>query len=141
MSNRLDIRHARCSTLEGGTVRVSTRVLLVADRPAPSAEENSYPFCSTKHCSGWLNRQLDEHDIQERNLLWLNSSSKSGIATDLSILDRVDYQYICLLGKKAEEWAQDIKHRGVLVFCHPQFHRRFKSDEPYQLIQFLKTAS
>lgn len=140
MMNRLSIRHARCAALEDTTVRVRATVLLIADRPAPSAEENSYPFCSTKHCSCWLNRQLDEHNIQEQNLLWLNSSSKSGVAVDLLILDRIDCEYICLLGKKAEEWARNINHRHVIGFSHPQFHRRFKASEPYPLIEFLKTV-
>lgn len=119
-------------------------VVIIGDRPGPAApKEPDYhhtPFYSVKHCSGWLNELLFEWDIDESKLLWLNAYDKDGKPTADSILVKneppqgVDgFPTIIALGGNAERW---LKKNGWTIFIkttHPQYHKRFRNKERYDL--------
>jgi hypothetical protein len=118
------------------------QILLVGDRPGPSAPKEQYyhhtPFYSTKHCSGWLNMLLEEENIPEKKLVWINSADENGKHYPISLATSMKPKKIIALGGKAADW---LKKNGVKDFIkvpHPQFWRRFKSKEPYVLIELLK---
>jgi len=121
---------------------VPNAILIVGDRPGPAAPlDPSYhhtPFYSTKHCSGWLNAALYLEGIPEERLIWLNSADKDGKPTDFDILLKLEPDMVITLGGNASKWV--LKSDAVAEwykFDHPQYHKRFKNNEEYQLIEFL----
>jgi hypothetical protein len=120
---------------------VSTKFLLVGDRPGPSAPQtDNYhhtPFYSTKYCSGWLNSALFLEGIDENNLVWVNSADWRGNPTRASILEHVVVDQIIALGGAAASWCKKVGAPFVSVY-HPQFHKRFKSAERYALLDILR---
>jgi hypothetical protein len=119
-------------------------VVIVGDRPGPSApKEPDYhhtPFYSVKHCSGWLNELLWEWKIDERRMLWLNAFDKDGVPTPDELLVKIEppqgpssFPTIIALGGNAERW---MKKNGWTIFIkafHPQYHKRFRNKERYDL--------
>jgi hypothetical protein len=98
------------------------------------------PFCSTEGCSGWLNQLLENAQIPEEKLFWVNSVH-DGVNTDLeSLICRLKPYHVVALGKTAHA-ALDFHGIVHHYFSHPQFHKRFKHNEPYPLIQFLKSVT
>lgn len=83
-------------------------VLIVGDRPGPSApKEPGYhhvPFYSTKHCSGWLNKQLEFEGIPEEKLIWLNSADENGNFYDIGIIEAMQPDVIIAMGGNAQKW-------------------------------------
>lgn len=121
------------------------KFVIIGDRPGPGrpTEQNYHhtPFYSTKNSSLWLNKQLVENNVDEDSLLWFNAELADGSALDpIHIQDTLRYQptYI-VLGGKAEAWfkkaAPGVPYKKVY---HPQFAKRFKSKEPYELLEILK---
>ena len=120
-------------------------ILLVGDRPGPGApKDEGYhhtPFYSIKHCSGWLNTALHLESIPEEKLIWINSADKDGISTDFSIVERIQPDVVVALGGNAEKW---LKKNGVAnyAYCHhPQYHKRFRNSERYQLLDILRSLT
>ena len=121
------------------------KFVIIGDTPGPGrpTEQNYHhtPFYSTKNSSLWLNRQLVENNVDENTLLWFNAELADGSSLDpIHIQDTLHFNatYI-VLGGKAEAWfkkaAPKVPYRKVY---HPQFAKRFKSKEPYELIEILK---
>lgn len=114
-------------------------VLLVGERTS-HPERNKYhaPFCSVKGCSGWLNAKLEEAEIPERELFWINALDNDGTPMDLRrIYDELQPRDVIALGRIAERQLQKfgIEHKQV---PHPQSWKRFKHHQPYPLIDLLK---
>lgn len=119
--------------------------VIVGDRPGPAAPlDPSYhhtPFYSIKHCSGWLNTLLFLEGIDENELSWVNAYDKDGTPTDPAIVEDLSNDFtprIIALGGNAEKW---LKKNGFPVWIkvdHPQYHKRFKNKQNYQLIPILK---
>lgn len=140
--NRLQARKARFFKCVKNARSLSTKVLLVGDRPGPGAPTDpSYhhtPFYSIRNCSGWLNKQLHDAEIPEEDLLWVNSADKDGVVSDGSFLVNLEgTQVIIALGGNAAKWCakQGLAHE---LIHHPQYWKRFRSKEPYVLIPLLK---
>ena len=123
---------------------LKAKVIIVGDRPGPSAPtDTNYhhtPFYSVKHCSGWLNVQLYERGIREKDLLWINAADRLGNPTDPSILkgntSLLGLRIISLGGNAARWCAKDCK-MGSEMFHHPQYWKRFRNKEPYPLLDRL----
>jgi len=141
IQERLELRKTIFEKFKQG--KLNGGILIVGDRPGPSApKEPGYhhtPFYSTKHCSGWLNAALHVEGISETNLVWINSVDEKGQETDHRLVERLEPESIIALGGNAASWV--MKH-GLLNFIkvtHPQFHKRFKNSERYELLDLLAT--
>lgn len=116
-------------------------VVIIGDRPGPSAPQDPdyhhTPFYSTKHCSGWLNALLWEWGIDENRLLWLNAYDKDGVPTDDKLLENnapnSQFPSIIVLGGNAEKWVKKNGWTSYMKVDHPQYHKRFKNKERYDL--------
>ena len=140
VQKRLDVRKSIFKKFKLG--RWQGGVLIVGDRPGPSApKEPGYhhtPFYSTKHCSGWLNAVLHVEGISETNLVWINAADEKGQDTSFDLVERLHPEAIVALGGNAEKW---LKKNGCTCFIkvtHPQYHKRFKNSERYELLDVLK---
>jgi len=119
-------------------------VLLVGDRHGPSiqpyATDYNLAFCDMAKAgsSYWLSQQLDNSNIEERHLYWINAYDKEGIPTEPYFIEQLKPVAILTMGDSAARWCQSnaIAHEQ---FSHPQYHKRFQFKEPYPLIQRLET--
>lgn len=141
IEKRLEVRVDRFHRITAGSL-IKADVILIGDRPGPAAPEQKnflhVPFNSLKHCSGWLNKQLEENDIPESRLAWVNAYDKKGNPTDPDIVDFVmGKPVVYALGGNAEKWCKKMGVHYDCVFPHPQYWKRFKSKESYPLIDRL----
>jgi hypothetical protein len=123
------------------------RCVIIGDTPGPGRpKDKNYhhtPFYSTKNSSFWLNKMLVENNIDEKQLLWFNSTLANGDELDpihIKDLDRRgDERVFIVLGGNAEKWFKKAAP-GVPYYkvFHPQYAKRFRSKEPYALIDLLK---
>lgn len=138
---RLFIRKARyLSALNGNAV--DAKYIIVGDRPSPSAPViggyHYTPFFSLRYCSGWLNRLLEVNQIDERNLLWLNSANLAGESANFDVVRDYDCEYIAL-GSNAEKWLISNGKTQIHKTYHPQYWKRFRSKERYPLLDLLRS--
>ena len=125
-----------------GNYTPGVRVLLVGEQTShPEVNKYHAPFCSTKASSGWLNAQLCEAMIDEKDLFWINALDNDGSEVDLKALyAHLKPQFVFALGKVAERQLQ--KHKiTYTAFAHPQYWKRFKSKDPYPLIPTLRICT
>ena len=121
-------------------IKQSKDILIVADRPGPKAPQtDAYhhtPFYSKLHSGGWLNSLLVEAKIPETRLFWSNMATWDNKPGDIEILTARPWKHVAALGNNA---AKFLKKNNVAFtkFDHPQYHKRWKSDEAYQFIQWL----
>lgn len=138
---RLELRRKLYEAALAGKIRDTDRVLIVGDKPGPSAPTDSRyhhtPFYSTKHCSGWLNACLEVEAIPEEKLIWLNAADRLGNEFDLALVNRLNPDTIIALGGNAQKWLRKgcISHVEVV---HPQYHKRFHNAERYVLLDILQ---
>jgi hypothetical protein len=143
---RVILRKKRFLALTGkrGTFDPSTcDVLLVGDRPAPSAPDDANfhytPFGALWNSSLYVNMELHKGGIDEARLAWVNSADFHGVPQDYSVLD-LPWKHVIALGGAGSKWLkkspQKIPHE---IFHHPSSWKRFHSKEPYPLIDYLKT--
>ena len=114
---------------------------IIGEKPsAQSPLKRSYPFGDTSGCSGWLNTLIIKGRIKEESLFWVNAINLDGSENDPSMINELKPKQIVCLGKVAEKWA---KKNGweFVSFPHPQYWKRFKSKEPYPLIEFLRRST
>lgn len=92
-----------------------------------------WPFASfeTGGCSRWLATQLDDGEIPEHTLLWVNSDQ------DLTTIHHPTRRKYIALGSVAVAKLEKLGW-PYEVFSHPQRHKRFFFNQPYPLIEFLK---
>ena len=116
------------------------KVILIGDRPNLRTQDQlpyHVPFVtfSGRGCSDWLAEKLEEGGIKEADLDWYNAYDDKDTPLDVSALP-ADLPVVAL-GRHAEEWC---KEAGVShARCpHPQVHKKFHSEKPYQLIDILK---
>lgn len=121
-------------------------VLIVGD--APAKHHDNFPFISLRRngCSWWLADQLSDALIPEQRLYWVNAFRENNSPEDLKLVaECLKPRYVACLGRTAYSAfiAQSTEYpiRKVLLFDHPQFHKRFKYNQPYKLIEFLKAVN
>lgn len=100
---------------------------------------HQYPFVSFSHqgCSAWLTDQIEAAGVPEEKILWANADQ------DLTFLTDTKYAgtRFITLGSEAYQKLQAgyaIKSRRV---PHPQSWKRFNHNEPYPLIEHLRSLS
>jgi hypothetical protein len=91
-----------------------------------------WPFASFSKlgCSQWLTEQLGDHDVWEKDLLWINADQ------DLSVLYDLEPERIVALGKEACTQLYRLKIMAATV-PHPQHHKRFNITKPYELFDYI----
>lgn len=89
-----------------------------------------WPFASFSNegCSQWLASQLERADVSEQTLLWVNSDQ------DLSLLP--DGTTVVALGGTAAR-ALERAGRAHVTVAHPQWWKRFRYNQPYELMLHL----
>jgi hypothetical protein len=113
-------------------------VLLIGEQSACKGLDR--PFCSTRGCSGWLNKQLDLERIPEERLFWLNALDNDDKPIDIkTIYEQLRPSIVIALGNVAKKVCidQEIPHEFVY---HPQYWKRFHSKERYPLFDLLKIS-
>lgn len=128
--NRLELRTFNYLNPSSG------KILIVGEKPNPNKDwkPERVPFCSNGHCSGWLNKKLDDCNIDENKLQWLNAFDDYGVETSREeLLKRLPAIKVIALGNVASKWLDknDVEHVKI---PHPQYWKRFKSKEEYPLI-------
>jgi hypothetical protein len=142
IASRLDTRKQIYTAILNNQLE-TVEVLLVGDRPGPSAPKDELyvhtPFLSVKHCSGWLNALLHANSIPERRLAWINSSDRIGTPLNFDIVRKLRPTRILALGGNAERWLVKNGCASYIKIDHPQYWKRFKNSQPYPLVDVLKT--
>jgi len=147
IARQLEIRKDNYLLALSRAYSCDVKVVILGDKPGPGRPTDPgwhhTPFYSTRQSSLWLNRLLVDCGIDEHDLLWFNVEHANGKPLDpihLRDLERFRPTFICL-GGQAEMWMRRNAptSRYEKVF-HPQFVRRFKSREPYELIDLIKKA-
>lgn len=118
-------------------------VLMVGDRHGPSIQPYqinfNLAFCDMAKAgsSYWLSDKLDEGQIPEERLYWINAYDKNGQETSVEFVEWLKPIAIFTLGDSAAKWCE--KHRlRHEQFTHPQWHKRFMHHSPYPLISRLR---
>lgn len=126
-----------------GRWKISGVVLLVGDKHGPSLQpyqvNSNIAFCDMAKVgsSFWLSQKLDEANIPEDRLYWINSYDKSNLPTNSEFVHKLNPITILALGDVAAGWCEKNQLRYE-PFSHPQYHKRFKFSDPYPLIERLK---
>jgi hypothetical protein len=120
---------------------IKGNILLVGEQASdPKNAPEQQPFCSSKGCSGWLNRLLEEDGVPEDKLYWLNALNNDGSVVNFrSYLAALEPSTVIALGNVAARVCseQDIP----FVKCyHPQYWKRFHSMKPYPLLDLLQQS-
>jgi len=124
----------------------SKSVLLVGERPGGFGGRWHLPFVSLRAdgCSAWLAEQLEEYDIPESALYWVNAYESVDVPLDPHFLTALQPKHVFALGEEARDWCvAHLRDHGVgreewSPHFHPQYHKRFHSKKPYPLIKELK---
>lgn len=144
-----DFQHARLEDIFEASIQIRTPchpldvqsagnwaadIILVGENFAERKDQDpwyQWPFASFsgEGCSQWLTNEL-EHVRQENELLWVNSDQ------DLSFLDGSEDREIYALGSKAAAELSKLNIDAAVV-PHPQHHKRFHSNQPYELIKLI----
>ena len=131
---RIELR--RRNSAEGASI------LLVGDRPAPSAPRDPrlhVPFGALKNSSLYINMALQAAKINEAELSWVNAADARGVPTEYQILE-LPWKHIIALGNKAAAWLKKSpQHPHFVTVHHPAAWKRFHSKEPYPLIELIGT--
>lgn len=112
--------------------------VLVGEQVNPQVmADPMWPFVTEGGSSYWLTAQLEQAQIPETQLYWLNALSHTGRRTDPAFLDTLRPGRVVALGKAADLWCQGygVDHEKV---PHPQFWKRFHSGEKYPLLDLLQ---
>jgi len=122
---------------------LNATVMLVGENFANHKADDPYyqwPFASFSAlgCSHWLTAQLEDADISEQDLLWVNADQLQPRTFELELWTHVlRPRTIIALGSEAGRklTMMDVDH---VLEKHPQFWRRFHAAESYSLINTIK---
>lgn len=136
---RIQLSETAPSWVQGVGAFVEENILLIGERPnlPRDSKDAGRPFCSDHGCSGWLNNLLDEENVPEEKLCWVNALYANGERVPLLPYVKVfQPSYVIALGKIAQKACLDmnIDHETV---PHPQYWKRFRSKERYPLLDVL----
>ena len=121
-----------------GNFKEGNVLIIAEEHNHPDIYTMNRPFNSTKHCSGWLNKKLDEENIDEHHLFWVNSRMGGGNEIDLQdLIDKLKPSLIVTLGGVASNHCKKLGLAHTKVY-HPQYWKRFRSKERYPLFDILK---
>lgn len=94
-----------------------------------------WPFASfaDQGCSRWLTQQLENAGIPENQLFWFNADQPVD-----EIIKLIPDCHLVALGEKAAARVSPLRY-DRFSRPHPQYWKRFRSDEMYPLIPLLET--
>jgi hypothetical protein len=112
-------------------------ILIVGDTPGPDANGFNVPFVGSG--SGlWLLQKMEQADIDEKNLYWINAYDDFGGHANPEFLNELKPSRIIALGKRALCWCDEHATNHIVESTyHPQYWRRFKNGQEYPLIKML----
>lgn len=120
----------------------SKDILLVGDQPGPGAPQTDdyhhTPFYANKNSGGWISAALVLAEISEDRLLWVNSRTWDGKPTDSLVLHLDRWISIFALGNNAAKWLTTNGRTDFIKVLHPQAHKRFHAQTPYDLLAHLQ---
>jgi thymidylate kinase len=111
--------------------------VLVGDKFAEPKDQDAFyqwPFASFNDsgCSRWVTNELELESIYESELLWVNADQ------DLNFLNAKQNCSVIAMGIPAMDALKAIKFKEMAYWIdHPQFWKRFKTDEKYPLSQVI----
>lgn len=118
-------------------------VLVVGDQHGATKQpydvERNIAFCSMSRigCSEWLSRQMDLYGVRESHLYWINARDAKDRWTADGFVDALRPSYVVALGDEAARWCVRAKVKYTKV-AHPQYWKRFHSQEEYALLPLLR---
>lgn len=139
VQKRIDLKEITRAPFGAGAF-VSGNIMIVGEQDSdPTASVEQRPFCTTKGCTGWLNKQLDEANIPEERLFWVNALNNDNSPANLRyVVETMKPKAIIALGGIAQHTLRKQEIYNFKPFYHPQYWKRFKSKQPYALIDELK---
>ncbi len=128
----------------GGAWRPGEVVLMVGDRPNTQKNgslKHRLPFISFYNtgCSMWLAQQLEEMEVPEEKLYWINGYDCNGVKTDSKFIEELQPKGVIAFGEKAGGWCKDAKLKFVTV-RHPSSQMLHHAKEAYRLKDALSDA-
>ena len=134
---RIAITPQRYRGIGVGSFKVGS-ILIIGEKPARPQLGLNLPFAEMRGCSGWLNTLLEQANIDERKLTWVNAFDNYGTPAKLQwIINKIRPWPIICLGRRAEALLVKESDNDYLYFHHPQAWKRFHNKEPYPLIDKL----
>jgi hypothetical protein len=112
--------------------------LLVGERLSRETAALDLPFASYSGagCVGWLSERLEEWDVSERELYWVNAMDEGGRETSSERwLEHLSPKRVVTMGTVAEAWGRRHVGNEIRTVPHPQYWKRFHHHEPYALLQ------
>lgn len=95
------------------------------------------PFCGLKGSSRWLNQLLEDNNISEEKLFWINALNLDGTeANIMAIVNKIRPSKIIALGNIASKLCEKHNLEHVKI-PHPAYWKRFKSKEIYPLLKYV----
>jgi adenylate kinase family enzyme len=131
---KVDILHKiqGSPTLSDNTIsgNVGGRYLFIGDRVnkkwGPHRPE--WPFFEDKNCSLWLSKTLDEFNLREPDLCFVNANHPDGIYQIKKLTTEHKFERIFVFGTEAEAAIVNVGlHLDYVGLPHPQAARRFPS--------------
>lgn len=116
----------------------SGNILIVGESPGPGSQGFNTPFVGSG--SGqWLTRKLEEADVDETRLYWINAYDGYGVPASPEFIHTLKPSKIVVLGAEARKWASVVSPEYEIIHVHhPQYWLRFRSNEEYPLTNLLK---
>lgn len=110
-------------------------ILMVGEEVNTRTGLDGWPFVALGGSSLWLAQLMEEANIPEHGLYWVNATT-NGSPTHARFTDILAPERIIAMGARAQIWC---KTNGLLCepVEHPQYHKRFRHNEPYPLIELL----
>lgn len=106
-------------------------VLLVGDRPNVSNNGDrrawDMPFISSSAggCSAWLAERLEELDVPESALYWVNARGSDNVETSARFVDALNPMRVIAMGLHAQGWCERNLGGEFTAIDHPQHQKRF----------------
>ena len=124
---------------EGAGCTRPGRILLVGERCSTDSQL-TIPFIGENSSGTWITNQLEEADIPETELYWINAKTAGGLSNIENVRNVIRDQrpgLICSLGGEASRFLEflDVDFEP---FAHPQYWKRFKHSHDYPLINYLE---
>lgn len=137
LPSRVQMRHPLNVRSAGS---LAAKVLLVGEAFGERKNDDAWyqwPFASfsKQGCSWWLTERLMEADISESDLLWVNANEPN-LENFLTFF--ANDKRIVALGQNASKALAKIGRAAYYQVSHPSHARRFKWDQEYELIPYLK---
>jgi thymidylate kinase len=115
-------------------------ILMVGDKPARETSGYGLPFVAFRRdgCSAWLADRLEEWEIPESRLYWVNARSAVDVPLPNDFVRELSPKAVVALGRQAERWVRRCGVTDYHVVDHPQYWKRFHHHRVYPLANVLK---